>query len=351
MPIGRHAFRLSALLLPVAGLACNGDDVSQPTGSLQVTSVTSGTDADPDGYTVVLDGRGVGSVGATGSTLIADLPPGDHQVDLSGVAENCQVEGERPVTVTIPEAAAAIAAFSVACGEIVPPTDGEIAVNVATGGSNIDRDGYSVVLYNMAGPVVPANGSVTISGITPGEQAVGLGNVARNCAVQGEHPVRLTLEGGVPATVAFTVVCRRPISAPWPFVRGALHDLTHVSATSSSNVFAIGHATPACETCQGDLSIIHFDGNEWSTQLDATGTSLDIWGGSSGVAFALVAGSFSSPFLRWNGGFWAPVPAEQVELGGGALSAIWGSASTDVHAVGVALDSTSARRECAGSAQ
>lgn len=343
MPIRRLTLRLSALMLPVAGLACNGDDVSQPTGSLQVTSATSGTGTDADGYTVRLDGRGVGTIGATSSTVIADLPPGEHQVDLAGVAENCQVEGEMPQAVTIPEAAAATVAFSVVCGELVPPTDGEVVVTVATRGSSVDRDGYGIVLYDMVGPAVPANGSVTVSGLVTGEQAVALTGVAPNCAVQGEHPVRLTLESGVPAAVSFSVVCRTPIAAPWPIVRRATHDLTHVSGTSSSNVFAIGHAPPPCETCQGDLSIIHFDGDDWSTQLTATGSSLDIWAGPSGVAFALVGGSFSSPFLRWNGGSWSTVTAEQIELNGGGLFALWGSSSTDVHAVGGVPDASSTR--------
>ena len=60
--------RLTALLLPLAVLACDGDDVSGPTGAIEVTSLTSGIDPDPDGYTVMLDGRGIGSVGLIGPT-------------------------------------------------------------------------------------------------------------------------------------------------------------------------------------------------------------------------------------------------------------------------------------------
>jgi hypothetical protein len=350
MPFSRPRLRLTAFLLPFAVLACDGDDVSQPGGSLEVTSLTSGVDPDPDGYVVMLDGRGVATLGVTGTALIPDVVPGEHQVDLSGVAANCLVEGERPRTVTVTESAAATAAFSIACGDVQPPTDGELEVTVRTGGSSVDRDGYNVALFHLVGPAVLSNGSVTITGVPTGEQAVGLVNVAQNCAVQGEHPVRLTLESGVPATVDFTVVCHTPLPAPWPIVGNGPHDLTHVFGTSPSNVFAIGHAQPPCATCQGALSILRFDGDVLSTQLSDFGRSLDIWAASSGAAFALVEASFPSPFLRYNGVSWISVPADEIELGsgGGGFFGLWGSSATDVYAVGDTVDAGSVRHPSAG---
>jgi hypothetical protein len=341
-----HArLRLAAFLLPFAVLACDGDDVSQPGGSLEVTSLTFGAGSDPDGYAVMLDGRGVATLGVTGSALIPDVVPGEHQVDLSGVAENCLVEGERPRTVTVTESEAATVAFSIACGVVQPPTDGELEVSVRTGGSSVDRDGYDVVLFHLVGPPVPANGSVTITGAPTGEQAVGLVNVAQNCAVRGEHPVRLTLESGVPARVDFTVVCHTPLPAPWPIVGSGPHDLTHVSGTSSSNVFAIGHGQQPCATCQSALSILRFDGDVLSTQLSDFGRSLDIFAASSGTAFALVDASFPTPFLRYNGANWLSVPADEIETGsgGGDFFGLWGSSATDVYAVGDTVDAGAVR--------
>jgi hypothetical protein len=347
MHISYPRLRLAAVLLPFAVLACDGDDVSQPGGSLEVTSLTVGTGSDPDGYTVMLDGRGVAALGVTGSALIADVVPGEHQVDLSGVAENCQVEGERPRTVTVTESEAATAAFSIACG--VAGADGEVEVTVSTGGSSVDQDGYNVALFHVVGPAVPANGSVTVSGLPTGEQAIGLVNVAQNCAVRGEHPVRLTLESGVPATVDFTVDCHTAFPAPWTIVGSAPHDLSHVSGTSANNVFAIGNAQPPCETCQGELSIVRYDGDVVTTQLSDFGRSLDIWAASSGAAFALVDASFPSPFLRYNGASWLSVPADEIELGsgGGGFFGLWGSSATDVYAVGDTVDAASARHPSA----
>jgi hypothetical protein len=349
MHLSHPRLRLAVFLLPFTVLACDGDDVSEPGGSLEVTSLTFGIDPDSDGYTVMLDGRGVVTLGVTGSALIADVVPDEHQVDLSGVAENCQVEGERPRTVTVTESEAAAVAFSIACGDVQPPTDGELEVTVRTGGSSVDRDGYNVALFHLVGPAVPANGSVTITGVPTGEQAVGLVNVDQNCAVQGEHPVRLTLESGAPAAVDFTVVCHTLLPAPWPIVGSGPHDLTHVSGTSSSNVFAIGHGQQPCATCQGALSILRYDGDVLSTQLSDFGRSLDIWAASSGVAFALVDASFPSPFLRYNGATWISVPADEIEVGsgGGGFFGLWGSFATDVYAVGDTVDATSARHPSA----
>ena len=344
MLFGRPGFRLPALLLPLAVLACDGDDASGPTGSLEVTSVTTGVDPDPDGYVVMLDGRGVQPIGPSASILIDDVTPGEHQVALSGLAENCQVQGDSQLTVTVTASQASTVAFSVACGDVTPPADGEVEVSVRTGGSSVDRDGYTVALFGVVGPSVPANGSVTVTGVPTGEQGVGLMNVAPNCAVQGEHPVRLTLESGVPAAVDFVVVCHTSIPAPWPIVGNGPHALTHVSGTSASNVFVIGDGQPPCSTCQGTLSILRFDGDMLATQLTDAGRALDIWAASSGAAFALVEGSFTSPFLRYNGATWTTLPATGIEpgSGGGSFSALWGSSSTDVYAVGDTVDAAAA---------
>ncbi|MEA2714523.1 MAG: hypothetical protein QOK27_2484, partial [Gemmatimonadales bacterium] len=54
----RHALLLSALLLvsPLVALGCNSDNLIVPTtGTLEITTVTTGAESDPDGYTVQVD--------------------------------------------------------------------------------------------------------------------------------------------------------------------------------------------------------------------------------------------------------------------------------------------------------
>src|SRR5205085_12128033 len=64
------------------------------TGSLTVTTSTSGSDLDPDGYTVTVEGAGSQPIptnsGGSGVTF-SGLAAGSHSVALSGVASNCSV--------------------------------------------------------------------------------------------------------------------------------------------------------------------------------------------------------------------------------------------------------------------
>ena len=100
-----------------------GDDPPPPpaTGDLNVTTATTGSNIDPDGYTVTLDGANGRSIPANGSTTYEDLGPGSHTVTLSGVAGNCTVAGGTSRTVTVTAGETAATAFSVTCAA-APPT-------------------------------------------------------------------------------------------------------------------------------------------------------------------------------------------------------------------------------------
>src|SRR2546425_6545323 len=72
------------------------------TGNVTVTTNTTGSSLDPDGYTVTVDGNASKAIGTNGSVSFADLSAGDHSVALSGVASNCSVSGGDSRTVTVP---------------------------------------------------------------------------------------------------------------------------------------------------------------------------------------------------------------------------------------------------------
>ena len=84
---------------------------SESTGSLSIVPATSGWPADPDGYTVAVDGVERGTVSAGGSVIIDEVATGDHAISLGGVAENCRVLGSNPRTVTVPPSEALSVAF------------------------------------------------------------------------------------------------------------------------------------------------------------------------------------------------------------------------------------------------
>ena len=112
------------------------------TGSLRITSTTTGSSPDADGYTVTLDGSSRGTIAPTGETTIDGLTPGDaHTVGLGGISGNCQVEGENPRPLAITAGSTAEAAFAVAC-QAPPANTGTIQITTATSGPGTDADGY-----------------------------------------------------------------------------------------------------------------------------------------------------------------------------------------------------------------
>jgi hypothetical protein len=60
------------------------------TGSISVTTSTTGVNPDPDGYTVVISRVGGSPIGANATVVIPGLGPGEYEVTLSGLASNCQ---------------------------------------------------------------------------------------------------------------------------------------------------------------------------------------------------------------------------------------------------------------------
>jgi hypothetical protein len=198
------------LVLLFAGAAgCSSDDLSAPatSGTLEVTTTTTGTEMDPDGYAVQVDGQAAGSIG-TAATIRSDLAAGDHAVQLAGLAANCTVTGENPRTVSVTAGQTMSVTFAVTCGA----TSGGLQVSVSTTGPAPDADGYSVTVDGADAGTVGASAGISLGGVTAGEHEIGLSGVAANCAVSGDNPQTVTVVPGASATVAFAVTCSAPPS-------------------------------------------------------------------------------------------------------------------------------------------
>jgi hypothetical protein len=59
-------------------------------GAIVVSTVTSGSSLDPDGYTVTVDNGSSQHIATIGVVTFTGLSMGDHTVTLSGVAANCR---------------------------------------------------------------------------------------------------------------------------------------------------------------------------------------------------------------------------------------------------------------------
>jgi hypothetical protein len=98
------------------GLADTAEvSIGGPSGSLQVSTATTGSDLDPDGYAVTIDGSGNQPIGVNDQITIPGLSAQDHTVRLNGVASNCTVSGANPRTVNVPAGGSAQTTFSVTC--------------------------------------------------------------------------------------------------------------------------------------------------------------------------------------------------------------------------------------------
>jgi TolB protein len=107
------------------------------TGSLLVTTATTGVDLDPDGYLLRVDGVAVdGSryqqiwrLDANGAQTLSRVPMGTISLALSGLALNCEPVDTTPHTVAVQPAEATTVAFRVSCA----PNDSQLAFVIDSG--------------------------------------------------------------------------------------------------------------------------------------------------------------------------------------------------------------------------
>ncbi|MFW6090018.1 MAG: hypothetical protein ACODAB_09715 [Gemmatimonadota bacterium] len=212
MPAASHAARAPILAFltaaALAATACGDDDgptTPEPTtGTLEVSASTTGDDLDPDGYTVTLDGSDPQTLAVDGSTAFDDVEEGEHQVELTGVADNCAVEGANPKTRTVTADETATATFDVVCA----PTGGTVEVTTSTTGDTLDADGYVVTLGDSGDEQsVAPDGTVTFDDVAEGEHEVELSGIQPNCAADAGAVLTVSVTAGETAAVTFDVDC------------------------------------------------------------------------------------------------------------------------------------------------
>jgi hypothetical protein len=206
------------------------DPVAPSTGTLTVTTSTTGSNVDPDGYTVAVDAGTPQAIATNTSTGITftGLSATRHTVVLSGIASNCTVTGGPSQTKTVIAGQTVTLAFTVTCAATPPPT-GDLTVTTSTSGSNVDPDGYTVAVDGGTPQAIAINNptGITFTGLTATSQTVVLSGVAGNCTVTGGPSQTKIVIAGQTVTLAFTVTC-----AATPPPTG---DLTVTTSTTGSN--------------------------------------------------------------------------------------------------------------------
>jgi hypothetical protein len=197
--------RPSVALLAVAvvlGPGC-GDPTGSPGATLVVTTSTSGIDPDLDGYIVVLDDQAGRPLARNSTLTLSDLEPGEHQVALDGRSPNCAVTGDNPMTVSVNPGTTVRVTFYVTCAAAT----GALTIHTATTGDGQDPDGYSASIDGGSGRRLTPTGSLTVSGLPPGDHVVEVADVITNCRLEGEPSRTVRVEAGATVDLALSFIC------------------------------------------------------------------------------------------------------------------------------------------------
>lgn len=170
-----------------------------------LSTVTIGTDPDPDGFRVILDGVDVGAIGLQGSLQLL-IAPGSHALGLSDLTPNCAVQGTSPATLDLAPGAVAAVNFTVDC--IALASLGGVDVKVVTGGKVKSGAAFTVVMDRVAQGTVVGRGSLLVPNVRPGEHIFELDGVPAECRIAGKYPKVVNVPRGVTVHTTFTVVCK-----------------------------------------------------------------------------------------------------------------------------------------------
>ncbi len=203
----------------------------QYTGTIRVTTATTGTAVDPNGYiATVTDHSLAQTIGVNGSVTFAQVPGGQYTVALEGVASNCTVDDPQLRSVTVTPGVMTAVAFAIHC-----TAPGSVRVIATTSGVDFDPTGYSVRIAAQrldTAAALATNSDTTIGGIPAGNAEVTLGGVSPNCDVAGTNRRAVAVASGGTVELRFDVVCEA--ATPLAFVgeRGGNLDIYRINSNS-----------------------------------------------------------------------------------------------------------------------
>jgi Tol biopolymer transport system component len=187
--------------------ACSEGTVAPSFGVLKVQVQSSGTGSDPDGFRVAVDGTGATVVGVENPVFLT-VSAGSHQVALLGVAHNCVSQGKEIQPVTVSPGDTSEVGFDVSC----QPIAGDVEVTTASSGSDIDPNGYVLVLDGTPRLEIESTETATLA-MTAGRHEIALSGLTANCAVSGSNVQEVEVSAGATTQVDFEITCEPAPSA------------------------------------------------------------------------------------------------------------------------------------------
>src|SRR6184192_1846505 len=255
------------------------------TGSLTVTTTTSGQSQDPDGYTFAVDGDTPQPIGINATIPLTGIPSGTRTVVLAGVAGNCTVANGPSRTVIVPPGGTATAAFAVSCAALT----GDLAVTTSTSGAN-PPSAYSVTVDGGSSKSIGASDSVTYSGIAAANHSVRLNDVPANCSVNGLNPRIVTVPAGGAVEASFTITCSA--------LTGTLNVTTSTSGDSpdpNGYTFTVDNGTPQSIADSQTIALTLPTGSH-TVQIGDVASNCTVTNGTSRTVTVTAGGAVSASF-------------------------------------------------------
>lgn len=167
---------------------------------LEVAISTTGSNIDPDGYTLSVEGQDDRIVKVNDNVTYSNLILDEIQVALNGIADNCSVEGNNPRTVTLNNADnAGFTQFDVSCAGAAPsidsisPTSGTTSTQVTISGNNFSSTASdNVVTFNGVRAELNSATTTELVAFVPFDATTG--------------PVEVTVNGQTATGPTFTVI-------------------------------------------------------------------------------------------------------------------------------------------------
>ncbi len=224
------------------------------TGSIDVTTTTSGPDPDANGFVFAVDGGSSQPIGPNATVTAAGVPAGTRTVSLSGVAANCVVQGANPQTVSVTAGSTAAVAFTVVCSSATetiaitanPPVSalsGEVFDPVAQPAVQV-KDGSGNPVAGAQVSAAIASGPGTLEGTsTARTNASGVAKFA-DLGIRGTGDHTLEFTAGTASVtsspVTLSVLPPEATSGKWgPVVNWDIVPL-HMSLLPTGKIFAWG---------------------------------------------------------------------------------------------------------------
>lgn len=263
---------------------------SATTASIEVSTTTSGSGSDPDGFELLLDGTDRGPIASSTTISLSGLPPGTHTLGLTGLAANCQVVGENPRSLTVAPGQTAQVSFAVTCGTPAP-SSGTLEITTSTTGSNPDPDGYSVRVDGGSSQPIGVNATFPVQNVSAAQHSVQVDGVAANCTVAGLNPRPVTVPAGGIARVAFAITCTAPTSGTGTVQITAA--TTGSSLDPDGYTAAIDNGNPQAIAINGSRTVGNLTAGAHSVRLSGLAANCSV-SGDNPRAVTIVAGQTAS---------------------------------------------------------